>query len=381
MIIRGVEIVGDDSGRSDIHLTGAHITGVGAAAAGGSSVFDGAIAFPGLINSHDHLEFDLYPPLGHGPYADYLAWGEDIHRRDRAQIASIEAVPRPYRARWGAVKNLLAGVTSVAHHGGPVGAQPIGLLGGTTIHSVRLEARWRRRLNSPFNRPPYVVHIGEGTSPACRREIDDLLAWNLWGRDLVGVHAIAMNVRQARRFRALVWCPLSNAFLYQRSADIGKLKEHTTILLGTDSTLTADWNLWNHLRGARACGLLSDRELFDAVTRSAAAVWNRPDLGRIAVGAAADLVVARKKSADRWEAFFALDPEDLLLVVRGGVPLLIDQSIAAAAGAEGEGALRPPNGFVVRVGRGHKIVAEDAPALLRQIRGRGLRSNLDFEAA
>lgn len=380
MIIRGVEIVGHDGGRRDIHLTGAHITGVGAAA-GGASVFEGAIAFPGLINSHDHLEFDLYPPLGHGPYVDYVAWGEDIHRRDRAQIASIEAVPRPYRARWGAVKNLLAGVTSVAHHGEPVGAQPIGLLGGTAFHSVRLEAGWRRRLNSPFDRPPYVVHIGEGTSPACRREIDDLLAWNLWGRDLIGVHAIAMNARQARRFRALVWCPLSNAFLYQRSADIGKLKEHTTILLGTDSTLTADWNFWAHLRGARAGGLLTDRELFDAVTRSAAAAWNRPDLGRIAVGAAADLVVARQKNADPWEAFFALDPEDLLLVVRGGVPLLIDRSIDTDTDTDTEFGLRPSNGFAVRVGGAQKIVAEDAPTLLRQIRGRGLRSNLDFEAA
>jgi cytosine/adenosine deaminase-related metal-dependent hydrolase len=379
MIIRGVEIVGDDGGRRDIHLAGAHITGVEPCGAAGADidtrplVFHDAIAFPGLINAHDHLEFDLYPPLGQGPYADYLAWGEDIHRRDGGQIASIEAVPRPYRARWGAVKNLLAGVTSVAHHGEPVGVQPIRLLGGTAIHSVRLEPRWRRRLNSPFSPPPYVVHTGEGTSEACHREIDRLLGWNLWRRDLVGVHAIAMDARQARRFRALVWCPLSNAFLYGRSADIRALKAHTTILLGTDSTLTADWNLWNHLRAARAQGLLSDRELFAAVTGSPAAVWNRPDLGRIAVGGAADLVVARKKTADRWEAFFALDPEDLLLVLRDGVPLLVDRSL--------EGVPLPAEGFAVRVGGAQKIIAEDAPALLKEIRGRGLRPNLDLEAA
>jgi cytosine/adenosine deaminase-related metal-dependent hydrolase len=379
MIIRGVEIVGEDGGRRDIHLTGAHITDVASSGADrgdidiGALICHDAIAFPGLINSHDHLEFDLYPPLGHGPYADYVTWGEDIHRRDLGQIASIEAVPRPYRARWGAVKNLLAGVTSVAHHGEPVATQSIRLLGGTPIHSVRLEPRWRRRLNSPFNPPPFVVHIGEGTSDACHREIDRLLAWNVWRRDLIGVHAIAMDARQARRFRALVWCPLSNAFLYGRSADIRALKAHTTILLGTDSTLTADWNFWNHLRGARAHGLLSDRELFDAVTGSAAAVWNRPDLGRIAVGGAADLVVARKKTADPWEAFFALDPEDLLLVLRDGVPLLVDRSL--------EGAPPPPTGFAVRVGGAQKIIAEDAPSLLKEIRVRGLRPNLDLEAA
>jgi cytosine/adenosine deaminase-related metal-dependent hydrolase len=379
MIIRDVEIVGGAGGRHDIHLTGARITGVAPSVADGGATdvgalsCQGAIAFPGLINSHDHLEFDLYPPLGHGPYAEYVAWGQDIHRRDRGQIASIEAVPQPYRARWGAVKNLLAGVTSVAHHGAPVGTQAIRLLGGTSIHSVRLEPRWRRRLNGPCSSSPVVVHIGEGTSDACHREIDRLLAWNLWGRDLIGVHAIAMDARQARRFRALAWCPLSNAFLYGRTADVRALKAHTTILFGTDSTLTADWNFWNHLRGARALGLLSDRELFDAVTGAAAAVWNRPDLGRIAVGAAADLVVARKKASDPWEAFFALDPEDLLLVLRDGVPLLVDRSL--------EGAPPPTTGFAVRVGGAEKIIAEDAPGLLKELRARGLRPNLDLEAA
>jgi cytosine/adenosine deaminase-related metal-dependent hydrolase len=377
MIIRGVEIVGDHSGRRDIHLSGARITGVepnGAVAReGGPLSFRDAIAFPGLINSHDHLEFDLYPPLGHGPYADYVAWGEDIHRRDRGQIASIEAVPRPYRARWGAVKNLLAGVTTVAHHGAPVGEQPVGLLGGTAIHSVRLEPSWRRRLNSPFSPAPHVVHTGEGTSDACHREIDLLLRWNLWRRDLIGVHAVAMDAHQAEGFRAVVWCPLSNQFLYGRSADIPALKARTAIVFGTDSTLTADWSVWNHLRAARALGFLSDRELLDAVTGAAAAVWNRPDLGRIAVGGAADLVVARRKAADPWEAFFALDPEDLLLVVRDGLPWLVDRSL--------EGAPRPAKGFAVRVGASEKIVAEDVPALLEEIRARGVRPNLDLEVA
>src|ERR1700689_3290710 len=135
MIIRGVEIVGEDGGRRDIHLTRARITDVAPSGADraaleiGAVICHDAIAFPGLINSHDHLEFDLYPPLGHGPYADYVTWREDIHRRDRGQIASIEAVPRPYRARWEAVKNLLSGVTSVATHGEPVPTRSIRLLG------------------------------------------------------------------------------------------------------------------------------------------------------------------------------------------------------------------------------------------------------------
>ena len=33
--------------------------------------FDGAIIFPGLINSHDHLDFNLFPQLGNRAYKNY----------------------------------------------------------------------------------------------------------------------------------------------------------------------------------------------------------------------------------------------------------------------------------------------------------------------
>jgi cytosine/adenosine deaminase-related metal-dependent hydrolase len=386
LILRGLELVGDDDGPRDLVLSGDRIVSVAPAAPGGAAAgsmapalaFHDAIAFPGLYNSHEHLEFNLYPPLGHGPYGDYVDWGADIQRRDGGVIAAIESVPRGCRLRWGALKNLLSGVTSVAHHGEPAGELPIEVLPGKTIHSLRRDGRWRWRLNRPPNRAPYVFHIGEGTTLAARHEIDELIRWNLFRRELIGVHAVAMNPEQAAHFRALVWCPLSNQFLYGQTADVRSLKKCATVLLGTDSTLTASWNLWNHLRGARSLGALADRELFDAVTRSAAAVWGR-GTGQIRPGSKADLVVARKKSPDRWEAFFALDPADILLVLRNGNPLLIDRSIPwpPATG------WRPASGrsSVVRVGGAEKLVVEDVPALLAVIRRHGLEPNLDLEAA
>jgi cytosine/adenosine deaminase-related metal-dependent hydrolase len=32
---------------------------------------NGALAFPGLINSHDHLDFNLFPPLANRIYNNY----------------------------------------------------------------------------------------------------------------------------------------------------------------------------------------------------------------------------------------------------------------------------------------------------------------------
>src|SRR5579863_8116034 len=76
----------------------------------------GCLLVPGLINAHDHLEFNLFPRLGRGPYANALAWAKDIYRPDETPIREHLLVPKPVRLIWGGIKNLLSGVTTVAHH-------------------------------------------------------------------------------------------------------------------------------------------------------------------------------------------------------------------------------------------------------------------------
>jgi cytosine/adenosine deaminase-related metal-dependent hydrolase len=381
MILRGVEIVGDDAGPREIAVSAPTIARIGDRLPGGARVagpvldFGTAIVFPGLINSHDHLEFNVYPALRHKQYADYLEWGDDIHRTDWKLISSLQRMPKRDRLRWGALKNLLCGVTTVAHHGArrdDLRSLPLGAVSATSIHSIGGAPRWRWRLNSPFGRPPYVFHVAEGSSWQARREVDALTRWNLFRKPLVGVHAIAMTAEQAARFRAIVWCPVSNEFLYGATADIAALKRSTTILFGTDSTLCADWDLWNHLRRARALRVLDDRELLAAVTRNAAKAWDRGDTGRIAPGHTADLVVARKKVGDPWDAFFAVTPEDVLLVLKDGKVILCDGSVDM---------IRPRgHGSVIRLGSTEKWVAEDVPDLLARMHHCGIESNLPIAA-
>jgi cytosine/adenosine deaminase-related metal-dependent hydrolase len=381
MIIRGVEIVGEEVGVRDIVVSGPTIARVEvrttrtASSDGPVLDLEESIAFPGLTNSHDHLEFNLYPRLGHKRYPDYLEWGADIHRRDKELITSIQRVPNPARLRWGALRNLLCGATMVAHHGAvddDLGRLPIRTASATSIHSVGTAWRWRLRLNAPFGRSPYVVHVGEGISSRARHEIDVLLRWNVFRKRLIGVHAIAMRPDRAARFSAIVWCPLSNEFLYGATADILELKRKTTILFGTDSTLTAEWNLWNHLRRARELRFLDDRELFAAVTSTAAAAWGRTHAGRLVAGFTADLVVARKKAPDPWDAFFAIEPEDILLVLKAGSPVLCDTSLAAVG--------IPPPCSLVRIGASTKLVAEDVPDLIACLRRHAVEPNLPITA-
>src|ERR1700744_199967 len=76
-----------------------------------------AIVFPGLINSHEHLDFNLFPQLGDRTYANYTQWGKHIHQTYKEEISAVLKVPLALRAQWGIYKNLLCGVTTVVNHG------------------------------------------------------------------------------------------------------------------------------------------------------------------------------------------------------------------------------------------------------------------------
>jgi cytosine/adenosine deaminase-related metal-dependent hydrolase len=291
--------------------------------------FDEAIVFPGLINSHDHLDFNSFPKLGNRIYSSYVDWGADIHLQNKETIKQVLQIPQALRLQWGIYKNLLNGVTTVVNHGPKIGIESdlIHVYEDCRVlHSVQLEKKWKIKLHIPFQKTkPVVIHVGEGTDQAAKKEIDSLLRWNTFNRDLIGIHGVAMNEKQASKFKALIWCPDSNYFLVGQTAEINKLKKHTTILFGTDSCVSAGWNLWNQLRIARAAKMVDDSELYAMLTSKPASVWSLPGRGKIAPDQEADLVVARKKSSDtEMGAFYAINPEDLLLVMCRGEILLID---------------------------------------------------------
>jgi cytosine/adenosine deaminase-related metal-dependent hydrolase len=294
--------------------------------------FDGALAFPGLINSHDHLDFNLFPLLGNMTYHNYTEWGPDIHANNKAAIEPILKIPQPLRTQWGIYKNLLNGFTTVVNHGEylDTGDPLITVFQDCyCLHSVGFEPHWKWKLNHPARTgQPFALHVGEGTDIAATREIDELIRWNLFRRPLIGIHGVAMTREQAPAFRALVWCPASNFFLLNRTAPIDRLYDKVPILFGTDSTLTSGWNAWTHIRMARGLHLVSDTQLFATLTTTPAKAWALNDRGIIAPHQTADLVIARPRPGlTGMDAFFALNPEDLLLVLHNGLIRLFDASL------------------------------------------------------
>ena len=332
-------------------------------------VFDNAIAFPGLINSHDHLDFNLFPPLGNGFYNNYKEWGTDIHIHNKALISRVLAVPQQLRARWGVYKNLINGITAVAHHGKRLNMEQDLITvcqDADSFHSVSGEKGWRLKLLNPFRRHrPVVIHIGEGTSPDAFAEINELIRWNIFRRELTGIHAVAMNEKQAASFRSLVWCPASNFFLLNKTAAIDLLKKKTRILFGTDSTLSASWNIWEHLRLARAQQMISDTELFDMLTIAPAEAWGLKQQGSIMANQWADIVVAKPPAgATGWDAFYAINPENILLVLHKGRIQLFDSQLYDQLSASGQ----PLNDFYrIHIEGAYKYVRGNLPALVKEI--------------
>lgn len=329
--------------------------------------FDDAVVFPGLINSHDHLDFDLFPQLGNHIYNNYVEWGNYIHHAFKDEIAAVLNVPVALRTQWGIYKNLLAGVTTVVNHGKKL-TPGNGLITVfeqyQSLHSVKLEQRWKLKLNNPTHLGKLLaVHIGEGLDAGAYEEIDSLLSWNVLQRPLVGIHGIAMDARQAKGFRALVWCPESNYFLIGKTARIDVLKEQLSVLFGTDSTLSGNWNIWHHLRLALQEGLLTTYELWHSLNVLPAAIWGL-DTGIIAPGYDADLVVAKTKDNDySVNGVLGIDPENILLVMHQGQIRLFDEMLYPQLNSINRSAFSK-----VSLGNSYKYVYGDVPALVQNIR-------------
>ena len=335
MVLNNVKLIGADE-PVNIQIVGCHIAKAGKKTLAENSghlqlTFDNALAFPGLINSHDHLDFNLFPQFGDKTYNNYTEWGKHIHEQYPDEIAEILKIPIILREEWGMLKNLFCGVTTVVNHGEKVQTKS-NLIGiheqCQCIHSVGFEKNWKFKINRfRKKRAPVVIHAGEGIDYSSQREISQLIKWNILQKKLIGVHAVAMSATQAQKFKAVVWCPQSNFFLLDKTAPVNELKNHTNILFGTDSTLTGSWDIWEHIRDARKTGLLSDDELYNSLSSNAAMAWQTCN-AKFEPGKKADVVVARiKNNKDTLNSFFSTTPEDILLVLRNGEIQLFDAEV------------------------------------------------------
>jgi len=280
---------------------------------------------PGLINAHDHLHRNHYGRLGHPPYQNSYDWGADIHARDADAIGEARAVPRRTALLYGALKNLIAGVTTVVHHDAWESDFerdfPMRVARVPQLHSPGLSAL---ELNQLPVAAPLWIHLAEGVDAIAATEVEQLDRMGLLSPNLVAIHVVGPDAAGIERLCAsapgIVWCPTSNLFLFGVTAPRELLERCGEVMLGSDSLLTADGTLLDELRIARQLGVLSDHALTEAVSEVPARRLGLP-APTLDVGAAADIIALRKP-------LLAATADDVALVLVAGVPRSADAHCA-----------------------------------------------------
>jgi len=343
----------------DAILHGAAVIGSGAAARAPLAIRAGRVAdapplhgfaldlrdhlvFPGLVNAHEHLQVNAVPPLPRQqPFPNSYAWIEafQAHFREPAVAAALQT-PKALRLRHGALKNLLAGVTCVAHHD-PWHAE----LDAADFPGTLLRGHgWAYALGWAFGPPvrasfeatppdaPWLIHLAEGTDAVARGELAQLEQLGCLDARTVMAHGVGLGEQDIDKVIAcgasVVWCPSSNLTLLGRTLDPRRLQAAGRLALGSDSRLSGARDLLEELCVAAVVGGLGSAELLALATCQGADVLRLPLHGRLVPGAPADLVIVADTGGAPADSLVGLSRAELRAVARHGMPCIADPDFA-----------------------------------------------------
>jgi cytosine/adenosine deaminase-related metal-dependent hydrolase len=327
------------SAASSLRVVGDRIAAIDTLPARGDRVIDlrGERLLPGLINAHDHLQFNNFPRTRfRNAHQNVGEWIADITARKDADstLVGAESLDTESRLLAGGLKNLLSGVTTVAHHDAlhPLfddAVFPVQVLRNYRwTHSLGLSGE-REVVDSHRATPKtwvWIMHAGEGVDAAAAAEFDRLESLGVLDFRSLLVHSLAFDAdrlaRLAARGAAAVWCPSSNLFLFGRTLDPHALLAAGRLALGCDSRISGARDLLEEIRIARASSTLTDDALERLVTSDNARLLRVTDRGELAAGRRADLLVvpAQCRLAD-------LERSQVRMVMVGGRMLYGDAAL------------------------------------------------------
>ena len=304
------------------------------------------LVFPGLINAHDHLQLNNIPGLRHAEaFPNSYAWIDAFEAcRGDEDVEAAVAVPRTERLWHGALKNVLAGVTTVAHHDPwyePLDDPdfPVGLLRDFGwCHSLGLGSprgdsppRYGPPVVESFEQTngdrPWIIHLAEGTDYVAQSELEQLAALGCLASNTVLVHGVGLTTSDIatviERNAAVVWCPASNLSLFGSTLDPRRLFDAGRLALGSDSRLTGSRDLLDEAGVAVASSDFSSRELLRLMTADAANILRLHGRGALDIGCRADCVVVAA-GLDVHDTLLNTPRSAIRAVVRGGRPVIAD---------------------------------------------------------
>jgi 5-methylthioadenosine/S-adenosylhomocysteine deaminase len=319
VLLKGTVVTPDQVFAGEVLVTGDTITCAAAScpAPDGAAIVDTkGLIFPGLIDAHNHILFDIFDEDDWAPtqsYKNHNQWTADARYKamvDAKQYLNGES-NSPYHGcemdKYGELKGLIAGTTSILGAAIPTNKGCYGSLARTidqkandlptdkiqTAVAVPSSGDSVCTNITTDKTDAYVVHVAEGVDQSALNEFAKLGSSTmtpgcLYAPETTIVHGLALGDPElsimASEGMNLVWSPRSNSFLYsggqitvEASAKIPLARDKgINIALGPDWSLGGSQNLLDELRFAEQvnqtlwAGEISKAELVRMVTINAA---------------------------------------------------------------------------------------------------------------
>jgi cytosine/adenosine deaminase-related metal-dependent hydrolase/ubiquinone/menaquinone biosynthesis C-methylase UbiE len=293
----------------------------------------GYVLLPGLINSHEHLEFGLFPklgrPAGAPSYRNSTEWAKEIHQVHSGIIERYRQISKKSHLWWGAIRNILCGVTTVCHHN-PLHEDlthpdfPVRVLSRFGwSHSIAFDPDLKEKVQRTPREQPFILHAAEGRDEESRNELTRLDQMQVVDERTVLVHGLACTGKEIslinQRGASLVVCPTSNWFLFKKTLQHELLTSVERVALGSDSPITAAGDLLDEIDYLYAQAGLNMDVIYSMVTTSPAEMFHLKDgQGRIVESGVADLIAVRGHYDTPARAISELTFGDVELVMLAG---------------------------------------------------------------
>jgi hypothetical protein len=307
------------------------------------------IAYPPLINSHDHLVGNWYPRNGDNrPYPNSDVWVHEMKfaktflERNKVWINNgkfqlLEGTA-PLLTTLGIYKNIASGCYLVQDHASKQKDAyyenfPIRVLKEyTQCHSISIGNWWgdktpEEEMAESQGKMPFILHLAEGIDEKAFEDFSELKRRGLFKSNTLMIHAIALTrdeIEEVAEMGASVcWCPESNHFLIGRSIDVPYcLESGVKVVLGTDSTQSGSFHILNELKaGHKMFPQISAKDLYKMITIvPQKTLFLEEWYGKLPLKTS-DLLLIRKKHNDPFENLLSVDFHDIELFVYQGKPI------------------------------------------------------------
>ena len=188
------------------------------------------------------------------------------------------------------------------------------------------------------------MHVAEGAPGDIESAVEfrALKGIGLLGPHTAIIHGLALGSEEfgemAEKGTALIWSPRSNMELYGFTADVAAaVQQKVTMALAPDWSPTGSTNSLAELRYAKELSheklgdLFSDKDLFEMSTSIPARIAHIDDkVGSLKEGLYADLLVLAGDKTQPYMAVTHAKPEDVHLVLVGGVPIYGSEKLMEA---------------------------------------------------